>query len=562
MKVEISQENTVEQLFTTFLKNGSILTIPIYQREYSWHEEQWGELFTDLQHSMLKSEMDTNFWGNILIYHNEYENEYEIVDGQQRIVTILLLMLALGKIYNESEKLPFKFPDSNNEIWIKVAQNQRLIKDEKRSIFQQAKTYFIDVITKSGLDRSLVLNHLYNTKFSVVVIDDEVESNLLFGRLNTRGLGLNDVDLVKHKIFYETDRNSGPTNNDVVLEQWKKLYKITSEFNTPIEIFISKWWETRYGISDGKIYSSFLNELSSENYTLFLNELLNTANGIKNWRENDSGNDNKIGRNLKWLLKISKSTTLLNVIISLRDITFSNIKKIELFELLTMYEFLRAIILYEDFSELDKAYISFSNALLRTNKGQIILEREIFVEIDKLKVVMKKLLPKYTDFSYNFVKLRFDDKGDWEGREHELMLSRYAIYTLNNWLDITNHGAGAQYRTKDDDDFSIEHIRAKKNASLGEISSEYRIGNLIVFEKHLNNGLGDIDIHLKISEYKKSQYPQLKEFLFKKNRTYTNKTRERNLMEWDINNFNEENINYRGNYLASCFYSRLDNFLG
>lgn len=214
-----------------------------------------------------------------------------------------------------------------------------------------------------------------------------------------------------------------------------------------------------------------------------------------------------------------------------------------------------------DFSELDDTYYHFAKNLLSEVAGNRLNSSEVDVEILKVIEKMKELLPDSTDFHDNFSSLRFDDGGTWEGASHEKMLSTYAIYTLNNWLDTANHGAGIEYRTKDDDEYSIEHIRAKSYAT-SENSQEYLIGNLVVLEKQINNDLGGIEIERKISEYKKSSYPQMKEFLFKNKRKHTTGYRKNNMMEWEKDGFGVSDIENRGRYLANSFYERMEEILG
>lgn len=559
MDIRIAHESTIKELFSDFLKNGEQIyyfSIPLYQREYSWGEEQWKDMFNDLVHSFEKTDMNTDYWGNIIVFKNS-GNEYELVDGQQRVLTLLLLIASLGHIEKNDGYLPLKFKDGRNTIWEKIAENSHLTQDEQRHPFYKAKEYFCNIVSEKNIDSSALMEHLLNTKISIVIVDDELESNLLFGRLNTRGIALSDVDLLKHRLFYATDRHLPPTGEDIVLEKWKSIVGTTGDMNIPIEDFISKWWEIRYDISENGLYNSFQKELNVSEYLGFLSSVLSVAEEIKELRDNNSGNDNRIGRNLRWLLKISTSNQLWAVIISLQETTIGKNTKISLFELLTVFEFIRAISSNKDFVELDEEYLRFGKALLSEVSGKRMIEREILVEIDRLKEKMKFLLPDIDDFVDNFTQLRCDDKNDWEGSKQEKMLSTYAIYTLNNWLDIENHGPGVVYRTRDDDDYSIEHIRAKKNANKGADSPEYLIGNLVVFEKQPNNDLGDIEVEEKISSYQKSRYPQMRELLVKKARKYSDGKRRRNAMEWDVNLFDKDSIESRGRYLANCFYDEI-----
>lgn len=513
------------------------------------------ELFSDLFHSFAKADMNTDYWGNIIVYKQDSENDYELVDGQQRIITLLLLIASLGNIEKNDGYLPLKFNDEQNSVWVKIAENSRLTQDEKRHPFNRAKNYFTILVSEQVVDKQALLDHLLRTKISVVIVNDELESNLLFGRLNTRGLSLNDVDLIKHSLFYATERSLPPTGEDVVLQKWNNLVKTTSQINISTDEFISKWWEIHYELSELGLYASFQDKLDASEYLNFLDSLLSVATEIKKLKANNSGSDNKIGRNLKWLLKLSHSKQLLPIIIiSLQETTFGS--KVSLFELLTVFEFIRAISPQTDFSELEEEYLRFSKTLLSEVSGNRLSEREILVEINKLKGKMRKLLPDPEDFFNSFTRLRWVDSNLWEGSGHEKMLSTYAIYTLNNWLDVINHGAGAEYRTRDDDEYSIEHIRSKGNANNGEFSPEYLIGNLVVFEKQPNNDLGDIDVDEKISAYRRSSYPQMQELIKKKERKYSPSFRTNNAMEWDIKDFTIDAIENRGRYLASCFYNK------
>ena len=77
--------------------NKKQFVIPKYQREYKWSEEQVKTLISDIN----KHE---KFLGNIIL--NEFPDFYEIVDGQQRITTLFLILIAL---FNKN-----KMPNSPN----------------------------------------------------------------------------------------------------------------------------------------------------------------------------------------------------------------------------------------------------------------------------------------------------------------------------------------------------------------------------------------------------------------------------------------------------------------
>lgn len=76
---------------------GTNLIIPDYQRPYKWTGKNITELLLDTQQSIDESRKYANFKyrvGTVILHLNE-KNEYEIVDGQQRILSFLLLKLYL-----------------------------------------------------------------------------------------------------------------------------------------------------------------------------------------------------------------------------------------------------------------------------------------------------------------------------------------------------------------------------------------------------------------------------------------------------------------------------------
>ncbi len=86
--LDTSTANVVE-----LIGNGRIFRVPPYQRDYSWGEEQWEDLWTDIL-ELVESPSDRHYLG-ALVLEAQTDREFEIIDGQQRIATISLLALAV-----------------------------------------------------------------------------------------------------------------------------------------------------------------------------------------------------------------------------------------------------------------------------------------------------------------------------------------------------------------------------------------------------------------------------------------------------------------------------------
>ena len=244
------------------------------------------------------------------------------------------------------------------------------------------------------------------------------------------------------------------------------------------------------------------------------------------------------------------------------DTSFSKRKKKKLIEILTVYEFMRALVTHNinnsinplkinlDFEVINSAYISFSSSIVNSS-----IEASIDQAIDNLKEILFSNLPSSGDFQILFTNLRHSDKVD-RLLKLEKMLSTYAVFTLANWSDDMTRGTGALVeRTTEDDEYSIEHIVPKSEAfDDDDTSNEYKIGNLMVLEKTINNNLGAIPVKDKISSYKESSYPQVKQFLYK---TLRRTSKWGGVNTWVATEFDTQSINLRGEALAQEFYGHM-----
>lgn len=163
------------------------LSIPDYQRIYCWTEKNVHKLLDDI----VESEKKIYHLGSVILHKTtrniikndqtteDIEDVYSIVDGQQRLVTLSLLLLQLG---NESSPLLNETFEST-EAQAYIAYNKTLIKN------------YID----RNRDKIKVENLLDNLQFSVLIINDGSLdlAYTFFSNQNSRGKSLTDYDLLK-----------------------------------------------------------------------------------------------------------------------------------------------------------------------------------------------------------------------------------------------------------------------------------------------------------------------------------------------------------------------------
>src|SRR3712207_15252 len=92
--------NANEAQFLPFIEGKKQFIIPIYQRTYSWTEKECRQIWTDITRAAQNDAIGGHFIGSIVfvqsgLYQGSGVQELLVVDGQQRMTTLLLLLAAL-----------------------------------------------------------------------------------------------------------------------------------------------------------------------------------------------------------------------------------------------------------------------------------------------------------------------------------------------------------------------------------------------------------------------------------------------------------------------------------
>lgn len=271
-----ASERKIKDLFS---EPNTFFSIPVYQRDYNWQEKQCKQLFKDILTAGENKEISSHFIGSIVYIHEGVyeigEKEFSVIDGQQRMITITLLFIALyhklkennskeaDKIYELylinkfSEKevnLKLVPPEENLNILIKVLENK----------FDELENY---------RDRNLVKNYSYFKKELTKFSDSEIQ-NIIVGRdkliyvnialengkddpqrifesLNSTGLDLSQGDLIRNYILMDLDR-----------KEQNRIYK---NFWIPIE--------NNCKISDGNEVKNYVSDFIRDYLTLKRGEI-------------------------------------------------------------------------------------------------------------------------------------------------------------------------------------------------------------------------------------------------------------------------------------------------
>ena len=204
------------------------LRIPNYQRAYKWTQRNVTELLSDIEDTIRTGKSVYRVGTLILHCVDNSKNEFEIVDGQQRILTFLLIMLALDNRYKCS-----LLEDKDYQILLEY---DCVSQQNLRYNYQFIKGYIDSIGNRSKKIEEAIKNTL---EFVVVAVIHKNEAFQLFDSQNTRGKRLDPHDLLKAYHLREI-------NDKYIMrhctEQWenKKSVEIRDFFNWTL-FPITKW---------------------------------------------------------------------------------------------------------------------------------------------------------------------------------------------------------------------------------------------------------------------------------------------------------------------------------
>ncbi len=205
--------------------------IPIYQRPYQWGEEQCKELLNDLFENYERE--DDYFCGSlVLIQSDEGNKTYDVVDGQQRLSTFILLAKVLATLYSVGDKYQRYLQESWSDRHEDGEKKKRkrldfdLVGSSAKKDFQEALDFFDDLDASKGknsyknsyLKNAICLKNYLEKKeiedinyfikwlylkvnFITIICSDTDMALRIFNVLNARGLPLHATDIFKGELL-------------------------------------------------------------------------------------------------------------------------------------------------------------------------------------------------------------------------------------------------------------------------------------------------------------------------------------------------------------------------
>lgn len=212
--------------------NSTRFSIPVYQRKYDWNLENCQQLYDDLV-KIVKRNRPSHFFGSIVsnVVGEGAQTIYHIIDGQQRLTTVTLLLLALhhllckGRLVSEDDTLAVQVmnrfvideykKDAEQRIKLHPVHDdwdalRKLVEgDEEEYIASSNLTINYDFFCKQLLREELSPDEIFaaigKLEIISITLDPTDNAQLIFESLNSTGLALNEGDKIRNYILMGLD---------------------------------------------------------------------------------------------------------------------------------------------------------------------------------------------------------------------------------------------------------------------------------------------------------------------------------------------------------------------
>lgn len=256
-------------------------TIPVYQRNYTWEKKHCKQLFEDILEAIKNNRK--HYLGSLVYFEKETYDSDEvftfchIIDGQQRLTTVILLLKAIydlivdknnrikirifNSLYNENcsenYKLKLKSVDNDNkeleDILLDNTSNLSRLSNVSKNYF-----YLKDLVKdafKNGLDAEKLFKGVCSLEVVEIKLDGNDKPQLIFESINSTGKRLDNSELIRNFLLMGITNSSEQKN--YYKKYWVKLHENLGVNN--IESFFNDYlvMKTSSYINREELYDKF-----------------------------------------------------------------------------------------------------------------------------------------------------------------------------------------------------------------------------------------------------------------------------------------------------------------
>jgi uncharacterized protein with ParB-like and HNH nuclease domain len=516
-------KDTSNVTFRMLMGNGLVYEVPKFQRDYSWDQQQWDDLWNDIV--SLDTDKESEHYMGYLVLQTTDNVKYYVIDGQQRLTTLSIMILAVLKCIEDlimegieiednkkrkdllhSSYIGFIDPETliaknkmilnrNNDDYYRTY--MVLLKElplrgtnASEKLMKECFNWFLERLRKrfsSGEKYAgFIADFTDKLFFTSIKVSDQLNAFKVFETLNARGVQLSSADLLKNYLFSVVDESRPGKNEIEELESmWSKL--VDKLGNQKLEEYLRYFWNSsNKTVRKSNLFAEIRSKISSkEEVFRLVRDLTDTADIYLSIRDpNDEIWKSKadIIKNLKLLRQFGINQTNSLLIAGYKNLSISEFTKLT--RICSVISFRYNVIGGLNPNEQEEIYNSLALSITRDKTLKIRDLESIYVS-----------------------DTRF---------ENEFALKQFKPTTRNNKIIRYILAELEEYNFKhdinpDSDIYTIEHILPESaDENWGEFTDEeisrsvYRLGNLTFLESVLNREADKKAFVDKIKFYEKS----------------------------------------------------------
>lgn len=532
-----TENNTFRKLFG----NGLTYNIPRFQRDYSWTDVEWDELWLDIQEATKPDGESAHYMG-YLVLQTQNDKTFDVIDGQQRLTTLSIIVLAIlrnlkrlveaGQDPERNQQRLDQIRSSyigyldpvtlvaaskltlnrnNNDYYqtylvpladlprrgFKTSEHaMRKASDwfEKRVLeFAKAAT---DTETDTGVALAKLLESICDKLFfTVITVSDELNAYKVFETLNSRGVRLSATDLLKNYLFSVLHRDSVHENEMSTMDdRWERLVSRLGETDLPD--FLRIHWMSRNGlVRQSELFKTIRTKIENraEVFSLLtaLDADIDPYLGLTSPESSDWSPELKDSAALLRMFGVRQPYALLIAarrVLNVGDFT-------ALLKIIVNISFRYNVIGTMQAGEQERVY---SDVAARLSAGAIA----------DLASTVEALRPVYLGDAGFKAAFASKELKTTQSRNNRIM--RYILCNLERQ-------AGGGDHDRDSATFTVEHILPQNPEEgwdqFSEIETDaniYRIGNMALLETTLNRDIGNAAYDFKRTAFESSMFETTK----------------------------------------------------
>jgi len=545
--------------FLEFVGNGKRYAVPPYQRDYSWDEEHWDDLWNDIL--ALRDDVASRHYMGAIVVQAKSDREFLVIDGQQRLATLSILALVIiGKLKHlaetnvdkdnnlqrsaglrgrfigekdpasliESSKLTLNSTDDpfyqDYLVQLRTPRNPRGMPKSNRQMWKCFQWFSkridgIEEYKRNGEQLAHLLNEVVARRllFILITVDDELNAYTVFETLNARGLELSATDLLKNYLF---SRIRVAADLEALQRRWLRLIQTVSQESFPEFLRYHLLCE-QPKVRSNRLFKLVRDKVTTPEHVFDLMDALEGRSELYAALTDPTH---------EYWIELSNAKPLIRERVLLRSqqtmpMLFAAWEKFEpddfikLLKLSNVLTFRFTTVSNLNTNELEPAYHKAAKAIL---DGSAAAPKDVFK-------LLKGIYVEDKIFRQNFENLELRTSGP--GKK----LAKYILCRIEGEMSSTD----VDFET---DSSTIEHVFPENPAEIWtQIISEqdwakliYRLGNLTLLEPRANRSIGNGLIGEKLEAFRTSRYAM------------TRRIADESPQEW-----NASQIERRQNWLAS-----------